>query len=86
MKIVTYCAQAKFLRLIKKCEASSIKLTWCTSGGFNIEPQYTSVVANDMIIISHIPKIIADKYTISKLAENSVNFDYNSGDFEISRK
>jgi hypothetical protein len=83
---ITYCARAKFNRLIEStpgCCAIALKADrlW---GGFEIEFLFTDVSISD-IMISNSPKVFTDIPTLQLMKEASVDFNYDSGEFIITK-
>lgn len=72
------------LRLIKKADATSARLTILPTGSLSIELVFTPSALSD-IIISTTPKIFTDLLTIMKLNDGSIDFSYDTDDFIITR-
>ena len=82
---LTYCARAKFNRLIESTPGCcAIALTAGTGGGFEIEFLYSSGSKSD-IMVSNSPKVFTDIPTLQLMKEASVDFNYDSGEFIITK-
>ena len=82
---ITYCARAKFNRLIESTQdCCGIALTVGKGGGFEIEFLFTEARVSD-IMISNSPKVFTDIPTLRLMKEASVDFDYDSGEFIITK-
>ena len=82
---LTYCAQAKMLHLIQESGgAIGMKLSFHRAGGVSIESVYNPREHGD-ILISSTPKVTTDVFTACRLSKASIDFDYKSQDFIISR-
>lgn len=83
---ITYCARAKFNRLIEStpgCVAMSFTAAkpW---GGFEFDFLFTLTSKSD-IMISNSPKVFTDLQTLQLLKASSIDFDYDSGNFIITK-
>jgi hypothetical protein len=82
---ITYCARAKINSLIEKTpDCVAVSLTAGRSGGFNIDFLFSSLSISD-IMISNSPKVFTDVPTLQQLKKASIDFDYASGDFIITK-
>ena len=82
---LTYCARAKFNRLIAVTPGClAIALTAGQHGGFEIEFLFSSGSKSD-IMISNSPRVFTDIPTLQLMKEASVDFDYDSGEFIITK-
>ena len=61
-----------------------MSLTTRPAGGFDIEYLYARDSRYD-IIISNSPYVMTDLYTLGRLKQDSIDFDYNSGEFVITK-
>jgi hypothetical protein len=82
---ITYCARAKFNRLIESTPGClAIALTASKGYGFEIEFLFSSGSISD-IMISNSPPVFTDIPTLRLMKEASVDFDYDSGEFIITK-
>lgn len=85
-KFITYTAKAKLLNLIGKMEsATALKLTYQKDGGIDISFDYSASHLND-IIISNVPKILTDTFTLKHLSDFAIDYSYASDDLMITRR
>jgi hypothetical protein len=87
-KYLTYTAMAKLQQLLKSNEGVWAILIIFRSGKFEIEYLYgrkLDVWANDILICST-PTVFTNLNTFRKLGEGSIDFDYPSDEFIITRK
>lgn len=82
---LTYCAQAKMHHMVSRSRgASGIRLTCHPFGGVSIEPVFTPSEHGD-IILSLVPKVTTDLFTLRQLKPASIDFSYLTEDFIIKR-
>jgi hypothetical protein len=82
---LTYCAQAKLLHLMADRGATSVRLTALPQGSVSIEMMCTELRHND-IMLSSTPKVFTDLFTLKQLKRASVDFDYPTAEFIITRE
>lgn len=81
---VTYSAQAKMLRLINSGGAVGMNILFPADGGTVMEMiDDPTDFAN--VVISSCPRISTDIHTLRSLQKSSIDFDYATSDFVISK-
>lgn len=82
---LTFCARAKFNRLIENSPGCiAMTLTTRPAGGFDIGYLFARDSRYD-IIISNSPYVMTDLYTLGRLKQDSIDFDYNTQEFVITK-
>lgn len=81
---LTYCAQARLLRLIEDGGATAVRLISPPRGSMNFELMFTTPQDGDIMLTST-PRIFTDLHTLRMLNQASVDFDYPSAEFVITR-
>lgn len=82
---LTFNAQAKLLRLMEDGGANGVRLTSHPLGGISIELVCTKLQTGD-IILSSTPRVYTDLFTLRQLSHASVDFDYPTAEFVITRE
>jgi hypothetical protein len=80
---LTYCAQAKILRLIELSGAQGIRLV-CDSLGISIELLFNPPLKSD-IILTVTPRVYTDVYTLRQLQTASIDYSYQTDDFIFTK-
>lgn len=83
---LTYCARSKINQLIKDTPGClAIGIIAGHAGGFDIEFLYSSGSPSN-IMLSNSPPVLTDLKTLKVLKTASIDFDYQSGEFIITRE
>ena len=82
---LTYCAQAKLLRLMENDGAASVRIIVLHEGSVSIEMLHEKPTWTD-IMISATPMVFTDLFTLIQLNPAAIDFDYPSAEFVITRE
>lgn len=83
---ITLCALSKILQLSSTDSCFRIQLTGSTLAGALVNLASSQVVTSDDLIISAIPKVVADRSTVMLLGDTAIDFDSNTENFIISNR
>jgi hypothetical protein len=83
---ITLCARSKILRLLDPGRAFRIQATGTADAGSHVDLIPNTDVTGFDSTISSIPLVVADIQTVTLLAGQSIDFDYTSEEFIISKE
>ena len=84
-RYVTYCAQAKLLRLIERAEAKGVRIESYHNGWIGFELLF-SLPPEDAIIINANPWVVTNDKTLHQLEKAAIDFSYLTNEFIFTRK
>ncbi len=82
---VTYCAQAKLLKLMEDKGAIAARIVALPEGSVSIEMMDSKGSWTD-IMLSSVPRVYTDMFTFLQLGSAAIDFDYPSAEFVITRE
>lgn len=84
---ITLCARSKILQILEQGKAFRVQATGTAMvAGSHVDLIPDADVTDLDIKISTVPLVIADVQTLTLLAGQHIDFDYNSGEFIISNR
>jgi len=81
---LTFTARAKIKKLISKHQCICIKIIFDSVGSLEFRFLYASD-SDDSVIICNNPYVSTDMQTFTGLKEKSINFNYETDNFEITK-
>ncbi len=83
---ITLCARSKILQLVQGEGVFRIQATGSLEAGSHVDLIPNSEIMRGDSTISHVPCVVADIQTSTLLADRTIDFDYNTGEFIISNR
>lgn len=83
---ITLCARSKILTLLRPGLSFRIQVTALPYAGQHVDLEPNTEARENDHIISTIPLVVADLQTVTMLANQTIDFDYNVGEFVISNR
>lgn len=83
---ITLCARSKILQLLEVNKAFRIQATEGIEAGSHVDLVPNVDMTENDSVISTVPLVVADVQTLTLLAGQDIDFDYNTGEFIISNR
>lgn len=83
---ISLCAKSKILQLTLDGKCFRILSSGNSKIGSHIDLIPNDEITNNDVMVSHIPKVVADLNTINELLNQNIDFDYDTQEFIISRR
>jgi hypothetical protein len=83
---ITLCARSKILQLLEPGSSFRIQVTTLPSAGQHVDLIPNTEERQFDCTILQVPKVVADMQTVNLLADQTVDFDYNTDEFIISNR
>lgn len=83
---ITLCARSKILQLLRGGKAFRVQATGNAEAGSHVDLIPNADVTAFDNTISLIPLVVADLQTLTLLAGQHIDFDYNNDEFIISNR
>ena len=81
---VTLCARAKILQILEDGKSFRIQVSTMHQAGQHVDLIPNTEAKQFDCIINHIPHIVADYKTVTLMADQLVDFNYDTKEFVIS--
>ena len=83
---ITLCARSKILTLLKPGGSFRVQATALPLAGQHVDLIPNTEVRQFDCTISDVPRVVADMQTVTLLADQTVDFNYNTEEFVISNR
>jgi hypothetical protein len=83
---ITLCARSKILTLLKPGSSFRVQATAVPQAGQHVDLIPNTEPRQFDCTISDVPRVVADMQTVTLMADQIVDFDYNNQEFVISNR
>lgn len=83
---ITLCARSKILQILAPGKAFRVQATGSAEAGSHVDLIPDADVTELDSIISVMPKVVVDIQTATLMAGQSIDFNYDTGEFIISNR
>lgn len=83
---ITLCARSKILQILEPGSSFRVQATAIPQAGQHVDLIPNSEQRQFDCTISDIPRVIADMQTVTLMADQTVDYDYNAKEFIISNR
>ena len=83
---ITLCARSKILQLLEPGGSFRIQATAVPQAGQHVDLIPNTELKQFDCTISEMPKVVADMQTVTLMADQIIDFDYNEHEFIISNR
>lgn len=83
---ITLCARSKILQLLEPGSSFRVQATSIPQAGQHVDLIPNTEPKQFDCTISEMPRVVADMQTVTLMADQTVDFDYNTQEFIISNR
>ena len=83
---ITLCARSKILQLLEPGGSFRVQATAIPQAGQHVDLIPNTEAKQFDCTISEMPRVVADMQTVTLMADQIVDFDYNTQEFIISNR
>jgi hypothetical protein len=83
---ITLCARSKILQLLEPGNSFRIHATGSLKAGQHVDLLPNTEEGPNDCIICHMPRVVADISTMTLLADKTIDYSYQDGEFIISNR
>ena len=84
--LITLCARSKILQLLEPGKSFRIQSTGSMQAGSHVDLIPNAEAQPGDCTISQVPHVVADINTVTQMADQKIDFNYNTDEFIISNR